>query len=253
MSAAATVRVDPSEAQVARALARSGMYRILAQAFSYPTAGVLEELTALAVQVADMGEIAGSVRESLTRFVDATRAADPSRRGDEYVFLFDRQVRCPPYESAYGAAPQMAGKSTELADVAGFYTAFGLTPSAARPDMEDHLAAELEFMSILALKEAYARAEGHADGLAVTRSAQVTFLTDHLGRWAQTFARDLQAATPLPYYGAAAELLSTWLRAEIGELGATPMRLEDLVDPGALGEDTFTCPMVEPDGGTDPA
>jgi hypothetical protein len=48
-------------------------------------------------------------------------------------------VRCPPYESAYGEAPQMAGKSAELADLAGFYAAFGLAPAASQPDMEDHV------------------------------------------------------------------------------------------------------------------
>jgi TorA maturation chaperone TorD len=60
----------------------------------------------------------------------------------------------------------------KLADVAGFYAAFELTPATARPDMEDHIAAELEFMSVLALKEAYAGAEELPGGLTVTRDAK---------------------------------------------------------------------------------
>jgi TorA maturation chaperone TorD len=163
----------------------------------------------------------------------------------EHVFLFDRQVRCPPYESAYTAAPRMAGKSAELADVAGFYTAFGLMPAEARPDMEDHIAVELEFMSALALKEAYALAEADADGVAVTRAAEVAFLTDHLGRWAEAFGGSLRAATPLPYYAAAAELLTAWVLAEVAALKATPTRLEALADPGPAGDEAFTCPMTE--------
>jgi TorA maturation chaperone TorD len=38
--------------------------------------------------------------------------------------------------------------------------------------MEDHIAAELEFMSVLALKEAYAGAEELPGGLTVTRDAK---------------------------------------------------------------------------------
>jgi TorA maturation chaperone TorD len=60
----------------------------------------------------------------------------------------------------------------KLADVTGFYAAFELTPATARPDMEDHIAAELEFMSVLALKEAYAGAEELPGGLTVTRDAK---------------------------------------------------------------------------------
>jgi DMSO reductase family type II enzyme chaperone len=229
---------------VARALARSGVYRHLGRAFGYPTPSVLEELVAVGTQLAGMREAPEGVRESLARFAVAAREADPSTLADEYVFLFDRQVRCPPYESAYGEAPQMAGKSAELADVAGFYAAFGLTPATARPDMEDHIAAELEFMSVLALKEAYARAEELPDGLTVTRHAQTAFLAEHLGRWAEAFASRLQATTPVPYYAAAAELLAVWIRTELEALGATPVRLQSVADPGPPGEDAFTCPMA---------
>jgi DMSO reductase family type II enzyme chaperone len=234
------------DGDIARALARSGVYRHLGRAFGYPTPSVLEELIAVGVRLAGMPETPEGARESLARFTAAAREADLSTLADEYVFLFDRQVRCPPYESAYGEAPQMAGKAAELADVAGFYAAFGLTPGSARPDMEDHIAAELEFMSVLALKEAYAGAEGLLDGLAVTRHAQTAFLTEHLGRWAEAFASRLEATTPVAYYAAAAGLLAAWIRAEREVLGATPVRLEHVGAPGPLGEDSFTCPMSEP-------
>lgn len=111
--------------------------------------------------------------------------------------------------------------------------------NTASSDMENHIAAELEFMSALALKEAYALAEGHTEGLAVTREAQVGFLTDHLGRWADTFAAEVRSATPVPYY-AGADVLTTWVRAEIEALGATPVRLTTRLDLGPLGDDTLT-------------
>ena len=242
----ATGHPGSHEADVVRALTRGGIYRLLGRAFGYPTPSVLAELAPLAEQAAQAQEVTPDTRQHLARLAAVARDTDPGVMAGEHVFLFDRQVRCPPYESAYAEAPRMAGKSAELADVAGFYTAFGLTPADARPDMEDHIAAELEFMSALALKEAYALAEGDADGVAVTRAAQVTFLTDHLGRWAEAFAGSLRLATPIPYYAAAAGLLAAWVPAEVAALGATPTRLESLADPGPAGEEAFTCPLAPP-------
>jgi len=244
MSVEALGTVRALDAAVEQALTRAAIYRLLGRAFGYPTASVLEELARLSALVAEQPATAPAIRDPLARLAATAREVDPGALAAEYVFLFDRQVRCPPYEGAYGDAPQMAGKSAELADIAGFYTAFGLAPAATYPDMEDHIAAELEFMSALALKEAYAVAEGHTEGLAVTREAQVGFLTDHLGRWADTFAGEVRSATPVPYYAAAADVLTTWVRAEIEALGATPRRLTTRVDLGPLGDDTLTCPTA---------
>lgn len=233
---------------IAESLARAGIYRMLGGAFGYPLGSRFPELAQLARAAAEATATPGPVREALTRFAAAAGEAEPGAVADEYVFLFDREVRCPPYESSYGEAPQMAGKAAALADVAGFYSAFGLAPAHAQPDMEDHIAAELEFMSALGLKEAYALLEDHREGLEVTRQAARTFLADHLGRWAEAFAEAIGAATPLPYYHALADLLATWARAETERLGVSPARLS-----GRLGydpvqeEEAFTCPMVSPE------
>jgi TorA maturation chaperone TorD len=74
-------------------------------------------------------------------------------------------------------------KSFELADIAGFYRAFGveITPGTERPD---HIAVELEFMHLLAVKEVVAA--GREDGgehARICRDARATFFRDHLGRW----------------------------------------------------------------------
>lgn len=232
---------------VAEALARGALYRLLGRAFTYPTPDVVAELSDLASQVATAPATPAELRLGVSRFAAAAREADPAAVADEYVFLFDRQVRCPPYEGAYGpVAPMAAGKAAALADIAGFYAAFGLAPAGVQADVEDHLAAELEFMSALALKEAWARAEAHAEGLLVTRDAARAFLTDHLGRWAETFARALREATPLPYYAAAADLLAAWVQREITALGATPVPLTGLTPMGPLEADALTCPLAEP-------
>lgn len=253
------------EHDVAGALRRAGIYRLLAGAFSYPTAPRVEELaraTATVLVVASglagpspresrgsdgnaVGVPAGPLRDALAAFAAAAYRGDAAALADEHVFLFDRLVRCPPWESAYGDGPQMAGKSAELADIAGFYAAFGLTPGGSQPDTEDHVVAELEFMSALALKEAWARGEDDAHGVAIVRDAARAFLTDHLGRWAELLADELAQATPLPFYVAAARLLAEWVRTDVAALGAEPRRFAGRLGADPLQEDTFTCPVAE--------
>ena len=252
----AGIATAPVERLVEHALARAAVYRLLGAALAYPVPGTLGELGALA-EAAAGGPVVGDVLASaLRRLAAEARAADAAALAQEHVFLFDRQVRCAPHEGAYGDAPRMAGKGALLADIAGFYAAFGLGPAAARPDTEDHIAAELEFMSALALKEAYALAEANADGLDVTRRAESAFLTDHLGRWGEAFADAVREATPLPYFGAVAECLAGWIRREVTALGATPARVGPERGRDPLQEDALSCPMApdgtEPDSGAAP-
>ena len=234
--------VLPEERQVARALVRAGVYRLLGGAWAYPTPSHLEDLAGLAESLAAEGPLAPAI----AAFASAARGADAEATAQEYVFLFDREARCPPYEGAWGDAPQLAGKSALLADIAGFYAAFGLEPSAAHPDAEDHIAPECEFMSALCLKEAYALAEGMTEGLEVTQRAQSSFLGEHLGRWAEAFAVAVKGATPLPYYGALADLLGGWTREEIAGLGAEPQRVSGRFGYDPVQEEAFTCPMAPP-------
>lgn len=230
----------PAERQVARALTRAAAYRLLGGAWGYPGPGRLDELVRLAeAAVAD-----SPPGPAFAAFARAAREADVEAAAQEYVFLFDREARCPPYEGAWGDAPQLAGKSALLADIAGFYTAFGLEPSATHPDAEDHVAPECEFMSVLCLKEAYALAEGMVEGLEVTRKAQASFLGEHLGRWAEAFAAAVKEATPLPYYGALADLFAAWVREDLSALGVEPRRLSRRLGYDPVQEEAFTCPMA---------
>jgi TorA maturation chaperone TorD len=235
-----------AERLVQERLERASLYRLLGGALARPQGERLAELAEAAEALAPA--VAAAVAEPLARFAAAARETDAAAVCDEYVFLFDRGAKVPPYEGAWEEAPQLAGKAALLADVAGFYAAFGLVPGEAQPDVEDHIAAECEFMSALALKEAYALAESDDEGVAITSAAQSRFVGDHLGRWSGTFADALRDASPLPYYGAVADLLAVWVTAEIDRLGAAPS-----VVPGRSGydpiqeADAFTCLMAEPE------
>ena len=205
---------DPGDAAfVAEALQRVAVYRLLAAAFLIPTEARLAELALAGATAAATAQ--GPLRERLARLALAVSEVEPSAAVAEHAFLFGVEERCAPWEHAWGG----------LADVAGFYETFGLWPAAARPAAEDHIAAELEFMSGLAFREACALADDEPDTHAVTRGVERAFLGEHLGRWAEAFAASVVGATPEPFYAAAASLLGAWVATEIEALGAVPERV----------------------------
>lgn len=225
---------------VERVLQRAALYRVCSAALTFPTSGRLEDVARLAEGAAKVA--AAALLGPLQALVQTARATDDASAAAEYVALFDGAVRCPSCEGAYGL-PQMAGKAAQLADIAGFYTAFGLEPAGGQPDVEDHVATELEFMSALAVKEAWALAEGHHERAEISHDAAVSFLADHLGRWAPAFATALATATGTAYYRAVAAVLDAWVALDAVALGVTLTPLAET--PGDPAEpEVFECPQA---------
>ncbi|MBI3960070.1 MAG: molecular chaperone TorD family protein, partial [Chloroflexi bacterium] len=87
--------------------------------------------------------------------------------------------------------PHEFRQSQELADLGGFYRAFGFGLGAEVRERPDHIAVELEFMHILTLKETYALMGGRHEEAAICHEAQTSFLADHLAHWLPLFAQSL--------------------------------------------------------------
>lgn len=87
----------------------------------------------------------------------------------------------PAYETSYEEARTARGGMTfQMADVAGFYQAFGFEVQGERPD---HLLPELEFVALTLAKEAYALLSGDQDAAEVCVAAREKFMAQHLGIW----------------------------------------------------------------------
>jgi len=115
-------------------------------------------------------------------------------------------------------------RTFEMADVAGFYKAFGVEAFGVEvgPGGErvDHITTELEFMNLLAVKESIAlQQEGEGEHAQICRDASRSFLRDHLGRWVRPFAEKLEAAAAAPSYSAAGAFLSLWVAHDAATLG----------------------------------
>jgi len=99
-----------------------------------------------------------------------------------------------PYETSYEPRPGVSGgKPFQLADIAGFYRAFGFEVSGERPD---HIVPELEFAALLCAKEAYARICGEEEGAEVCAEARRKFITEHLGAWLPQLSQRISEHTP---------------------------------------------------------
>lgn len=119
-----------------------------------------------------------------------------------------------------------AGVTPRLADIAGFYSAFGVVVRHERPD---HLVAELEFMALLLLAEADARTDGLTDQAEIAADAARVFLRDHLGTWVTAWASRVgeidQLAPWFPVAAAAAELINS----ECRDRHVIPLRLSPVL------------------------
>lgn len=222
-----------------RALARSDAYRELAAVFRDPDDPDLEPRLQLRILRSAVRRLGSAIADDTWQALG--RIARHEDRAIEHRAIFGHVVAhgCPPYETEFGRR-HVFGQSQELGDIRGFYEAFGVRPRAGG-ERPDHLACELEFLALLALKEAMAVAGNDDDRRQVCRRAARTFLQDHPARWVRALAAQIAKRAPDSGYAAAAAVTATILAEHATAVGAIPV----LLDP-----DDLVPILEEPDGFT---
>jgi TorA maturation chaperone TorD len=228
---------------VAADLARECLYRFLAAIAGGPySSGWCQALDAMAQDLAlaaagrlgcetasesmlHARDTTDPVESEVARLVDGLRAPTDALRA-EYDRVFGLVVpkECPPYETEYYPMPETFGRSQQMADIAGFYRAFGIEPARSSPERPDHLALELEFMAFLLLKKREALATADVDLEAADRAmicdrAERDFFRDHVAWWVPTFAAGLRRKARDGYHDALAGVLAAWVPDECRRLG----------------------------------
>jgi TorA maturation chaperone TorD len=214
-----------SQAALREVLGRAQGFRALARAFAPPgdMARVLTDLAALAARSR------GPLGAAAARAVEALAAERGAPLCDAHAALFGGHGGVPAREGAYTDARRIA--PAELADLRGFLLAFKLEE---RGELADHVASECELASLLALKQAWALAEGEAERAQIAGEAYRALVADHLARFAPRFAARVRAAAAPAFYAAAADALEAFVAGEADRLGVPS-------EPDAFVPDTGAC------------
>jgi len=219
---------------------RAQIYGFLANSVPYPAENWLDDVPTLAGILRELNGEAGSLLEA----GDGQWSLDALQSEHRRAFGATGSL-C--YETEYGL-PHEFRQSQELADIAGFYRAFGFDAGGPTRERPDYLGTELEFMYVLALKEAYAQAQGMPEQVEICVDAQRKFVQDHLGQWIGLFALGLEHSAADGPYAALARLTSAFVIADAGRLGAQlEPRQTAQVMPTPLGPDLScdACPAID--------
>ena len=199
------------------AAARGHVYELLATVFRRPLdAGLLERLrapemlAAMSAAGVDPGDdFTGGDSETLL-----------DQLAIDYTQLFHGPVdRIAPYESIqFGNGDELMG--APAGEVCRFMAEVGFTVMPETGELPDHISVELAFMGELAHREAEALAVDDHKTAELTASLQSRFLAEHLGRWAERFARKVLDRAVAPFYAAVAGLLRGFIADERGAKAA---------------------------------
>ncbi|MEE8558058.1 MAG: molecular chaperone TorD family protein [Myxococcota bacterium] len=200
---------------------RARVYRALARMFQVPERSRVdsvrnEDLPAVKGALGRLGA-EGDLLEKVDRLVALFSDADLEQLRRDYESTFEPSggLRCSPNETSHAPnSPQEAMVRTfEMADIAGFYRAFGVE-IAPGTERVDHVGAELEFMHLLAVKELLAEQSGDPEHAEICRDASLAFLRDHLIRWMPKLGQSLEEMAEGPVYRLAGEVAARFVELD---------------------------------------
>jgi len=219
--------VTASTDDLGAALARGAAYGLIAHGFRYPDRAWLESFPEEFRRNA-WAEPLAVIDRALSERMIAVRAAMASAEPDrllealqaDFAAIFGHAVRgpCPAYELEYGQG-EIIQRASDLADIAGFYAAFGLDLAGPASERPDHLCVEAEFMVILTAKEATGIESGNENLVTLSRDAQCKFLKCHLAQWLPAFARRVMDADSDGYYARLARFADVLVANECERFG----------------------------------
>lgn len=205
-------------------LTRSVMYQIISTCFLYPIEKNLSVLKSpdfheyqknLGLCYDGVGDVA-ELRKCLNELLELYSSTSVEVLQNVYQRIVGHTIskECPLFETQYGAA-HVYQQTHELADIQGFYKAFGLEISDIEKERCDHISVELEFMHFLLYKQAYA-AENHGDEkVQICVDAQKKFLKEHVGKWVPLFAVLFARKAGEGFFYALSALTKEFMRLEM--------------------------------------
>jgi len=200
---------------------REDAYRLLSACYYAPTSALREEgcCAALATLLAELApqaaQQAGKAAQLLNQTPIEELLVEYSR-----LFLGPFKLVAPPYGSVWlDRARTVMGNST--AQVAAVYQTHGLHLADDFPELPDHIAVELEFLSYLAFQQRQAQTTGNQDQATRLVTAQLGFINEFLAPWLKPFCQAIIEDGEAPFYMALAACTAAFVAADSAALQAS--------------------------------
>ena len=116
--------------------------------------------------------------QAVVRSLDEITSTPAESLLAEHCRLFEAAGKCPPNETVY----VRRDKGAILADLCGFYRAFGFDHDPTSGEKADHVACELEFMALLIVMRVRATMEDEGEKAAICADALAAFTQRSPGR-----------------------------------------------------------------------
>jgi TorA maturation chaperone TorD len=191
------------------------VWRLLSLGLAHPCDDGLGLMDALAEALADTPD----VPEGLAALRAALADAVPGQVAVSQSRLFGGTVEVAPYEGSYEDDPFRQAR--QIADVAGFYRAFGAEAHGSEHERPDHAGCELEFLAFLGCRGLVAAAAGRVDEVELCREVEESFLREHAGRWLPSFFRSVERGAPDTFHAALGHLGAAAVGTELTRRGIT--------------------------------
>lgn len=116
------------------------------------------------------------------------------------------------YEMEHLTSKDVFAMTQNLADISGFYKAFGLQVDPG--ERADHLAVEAEFLGFVLLKEVLALQKGETGNAKICQDAAKAFWDDHFSNWIPSFISSIPWKANYLFYSQAAQFLDCFIASE---------------------------------------
>ncbi|MFN8222338.1 MAG: molecular chaperone TorD family protein [Gaiellales bacterium] len=214
--------------------------RLLALVLAPPATDAITEAAELAEALAERP----SAPAAIAALAAELEVAELAALAAEHARLFEGDPVVPPYEGSYELDPFRQGR--QIADIAGFYAAFGAAAHGLEIERADHAGTELEFLSYLALTRLTAADRHDEAGAEIALAAEERFLVEHAGRWLPLFFTRLTEESTHPVYTLLGAVGRDAIVAELTARGLTVEAVPtDRRPRSSVEEDDLTCPSVE--------
>jgi DMSO reductase family type II enzyme chaperone len=239
-----------TESDLIEAVGRATIYSLLAAGFAWPTAENKSALESILLPAAASLRLPGTLGDTVSE-LEAVAPSELEGLRSAHMELFPPVASsdAPGYETAF-RGEGVFQQSAMLADIAGFYRAHGLRAGGSERERLDHITVEVEFMGLVARKEASALQRETFDEAEICRHTSRSFLQDHLGCWAPAFGRRAANVSSHDWYRAAGELLADWVEADAAAYDITPVDIADLPLPQEPPDDGQCGPCPIPTAGS---